>query len=140
MPHITVEYSANLEADLSPRRLVDALHRAALETGVFPVGGLRTRAERRDIYAVADGDPDNAFVAVVARIGQGRDAATRRRVAEALMRVLERETADAFARRGLGLTVEVQEIDGAASLKTNNLHERMARNSEGARLAHKGAA
>ncbi len=136
MPHIIVEYSANLESALSPRLLVDALHRAALETGAFPIGGLRTRAERRDVYAVADGDPDNAFVAVVARIGAGRDASTRRRVAEDLMRALERETATAFVSRGLGLTVEVQEIDGTASLKTNNLHERMARKhaSEDARM------
>lgn len=126
MPHIVIEYSANLEPQVSARRLVDALHEAALATGVFPIGGLRTRAERREIYAVADGDPDNAFVAVIARIGEGRDAQTRKRVAQDLMRVLERETAEAFRTRGLGLTVEVQEIDGAASLKTNNLHERIA--------------
>ena len=126
MPHIVVEYSANLEPAVSPRRLVDALHRAALDTGVFPLGGLRTRAERRDIYAVADGDPDNAFVAVLARIGEGRDADTRRRVAQALMTALEAETAEVFRARGLGLTVEVQEIDATASLKVNNLHERLA--------------
>jgi 5-carboxymethyl-2-hydroxymuconic-semialdehyde dehydrogenase len=83
----------------------------------MPIGGLRTRAERRDIYAVADGDPENAFVAVLVRLGQGRDAETRRRVAEALMTVLEQETAEAFNTRGLGLTVEVQEIDGTASLR-----------------------
>ena len=127
MPHVIVEYSVNLEAQVSPRRLVDGLHAAALATGVFPMGGLRTRAERRDVFAVADGDPDNAFVAVVARIGEGRDAETRKRVAAALMAVLERETAEAFRTRGLGLTVEVQEIDGTASLKTNNLHERLSR-------------
>lgn len=125
MPHIIVEYSANLEDQVSPQRLVDALHSAALGTGVLPVGGLRTRAERRDVYAVADRDPANAFVAVLVRMGQGRDAPTRLRVAETLMAALERETAEAFRMRGLGLTVEVQEIDGAASLKTNNLHERV---------------
>ena len=127
MPHVIVEYSANLERDVSLRRLVDSLHAAALATGVMPIGGLRTRAERRDVYAVADGDPENAFVAVLVRLGQGRDAETRRRVAEALMTVLEQETAEAFNTRGLGLTVEVQEIDGTASLKTNNLHERIQR-------------
>ena len=125
MPHITIEYSANLETDVAPAVLVDALHAAALATGVFPLGGLRTRAERRDVYRIADGDAGNAFVAVVARIGAGRDAATRLRVAEALMRVLEDVTAQAFARRGLAMTVDVEEIDAGASLKTNNLHERM---------------
>ncbi len=123
MPHIIVEYSANLEAALNPGRLVDTLHEAALGTGVMPIGGLRTRAERRDVYRIADGHPDNAFVAVLVRIGQGRDAETRRRIAQTLMQALETETIEIFARRGLGLTVEVQEIDGTASLKTNNLHE-----------------
>ena len=126
MPHITVEYSANLEAHVSPQRLVDALHRAALGTGVFSIGGLRTRGERRDVYVIADGDPENVFVAIIARIGAGRDADTRKRVAAELMRVLEAETANVFRTRGVGLTVEVQEIDPTASLKTNNLHERLA--------------
>ena len=125
MPHVIVEYSANLEAHVSVRRLVDELHRAALATGVFPIGGLRTRAERRDIYAIADGDPDHVFVAVLARIGQGRDAETRRRVAEDLLRVLERETAELFAQRGVALSVDIQELDGAASVKKNNLHQRI---------------
>ena len=125
MPHIVVEYSANLDSHLSMRRLVDQLHATALATGVFPIGGLRTRAERRDIYAIADGNPDHLFVAVVARIGHGRDAETRHRVASELMRTLEKETIEVFRAHGMGLTVEVQEIDPAASLKTNNLHERL---------------
>ena len=132
MPHIIVEYSANLEDLVSPRHLVDAIHEAALATGVFPIGGLRTRAERRDVYAVADGDPENGFVAIIARSGEGRDTETRKRVAAELMRVLERETAEAFRARGLGLTVEVAEIDGTASLKTNNLHERTKRREDAA--------
>ncbi len=127
MPHIMVEYSANLEADLPMRDLVAALHKTALETGVFPIGGLRTRAERRDIYEIADGNPDNTFIAVVARIGAGRDAATRRHVAERLLQTVADATAEIFRRRGLGITVEVAEIDPTASLKLNNLHERMSR-------------
>lgn len=125
MPHIIVEYSANLEPSLSPRRLVDEIHKAALATGVFPLGGLRTRAERRDVYAIADGNPEHGFVAILARIGQGRDAATRHRVASDLLGVLERETAELFQKRGLALSVDIQELDAAASVKTNNLHERL---------------
>jgi len=125
VPHIIVEYSANLEAHVSPQQLVNKLHAAALATGVFPIGGLRTRAERRDVYAIADGNPENLFVAVIARLGEGRDPETRKRVAAELMRVVESETAAIFQHRGIGLTVEVQEIDSTASLKVNNLHERL---------------
>jgi 5-carboxymethyl-2-hydroxymuconate isomerase len=125
MPHITVEYSANLEPEVGIQELLVRLHHEALDTGVFPIGGLRTRAERRDLYVVADGDPRHGFIAVLVRIGEGRPAETRKDVAARLMAVLERETAEAWRSRGLALTVEVQEIDGTASLKTNNLHERL---------------
>ena len=50
MPHVIVEYSANLAAAVEIKSLLAALHEAALETGVFPAGGIRTRAERRDEY------------------------------------------------------------------------------------------
>lgn len=126
MPHITIEYSANLESDVDPARLVTAVHDAALATGIFELGAVRTRAERRDLYAVADRDPGNAFVAVAARIGPGRDAETRRRFAAAILEAVEAETRDAFARRGLALSVEVMEIDDSATLRRNNLHARMA--------------
>lgn len=125
MPHIVIEYSANLEDEVAPMRLVEALHAAALETGAFPLAGVRTRAERRELYRIADGDPDHIFIAVTVRIGEGRDAETRRHVAQALMAVLERETAEIFQRRGLALSLDVSEIDGTASLKTNNLHQRL---------------
>ena len=73
MPHIIVEHSSNLSQHIEIPELLQSLHRAALETGVFPLGGLRTRAARRDDYVIADGHPDNVFIHVVLRIGHGRD-------------------------------------------------------------------
>lgn len=126
MPHVIVEYSANLEEDLSPRALIERIHATVLETGVFPIGGVRTRAERRDVFAIADGDPQNAFCAILIRIGRGRDEATRARVSKAVLATLAEETAVAFAKRGLSLSVEIQEIDEAGAERKNNLHERLA--------------
>ncbi len=125
MPHVIVEYSANLEEDVSPRDLVDRVHATIVESGVFPIGGVRTRAERRDLYAIADGDPANAFCAILIRIGRGRDAETRKRVSQAVLATLAEATADAFKRRGLSLSVEIQEIDEAGAGRKNNLHERL---------------
>ena len=105
MPHLIVEYSANLERDLDIARLVAAIHAAALETGVFPVGGIRTRAERRDIFQVADGHADNGFIHVQARIGAGRTPEVRQKAAEHIFAVLKAQTAKVFANRPLGLSV-----------------------------------
>ena len=125
MPHVIVEYSANLEEDVSARDLVDRIHATVVASGVFPIGGVRTRAERRDVYAIADCDPSNAFCAVLIRIGRGRDEETRKRVSQAVLATLAEATAEAFAKRGLSLSVEIQEIDEAGASRKNNLHERL---------------
>ncbi|MDE2361558.1 MAG: 5-carboxymethyl-2-hydroxymuconate isomerase [Hyphomicrobiales bacterium] len=125
MPHVIVEYSANLEADLDPRKLIGRIHKAVVETGVYPLGGVRVRAARRELCIVADGDPENAFVAVLIRMGQGRDAETRRRVSKDVLAALADETGASFAKRGLSLSVEIQEIDEVGASRKNNLHERL---------------
>ena len=131
MPQLLVEYSANLDRVLDIPRLVAAVHAAALETGVFPVGGIRTRAERRDIYAIADGHPDNGFVHVQARIGTGRTPEVRQKAAEHIFAAVKSETAKAFVSRPLRLTLEIVEIDPVGSLKHNNLHEIVERRRKG---------
>lgn len=125
MPHLTVEYSRNIEDDVAPRDLLARLHETMVATKVFPIGGIRVRAAPRDLYIVADGDPDNAFVAVTLRVGRGRDEATRKRVSQTLMSALAEVTASSFAKRGLSLSVEIQEIDEAGASRKNNLHERL---------------
>ncbi len=127
MPHLIVEYSANLDGDLDIQAVIDALHASALETGVFPIGGVRVRAARRDIYRIADGHPDNAFIHVTARIGAGRAPEVRQKAAEQIFERLKAATGDIFARRSLGLSFEVVEIDPVGTLKHNNLHEAVVR-------------
>ena len=46
MPHFIVEYSSNLDDEIKIQKLLSTLHDATLETGVFPLGGIRFRAIR----------------------------------------------------------------------------------------------
>ena len=48
MPHFTIEYSANLDARTDMTELCEVVRRAAVETGVFPVGGIRRLATRHE--------------------------------------------------------------------------------------------
>jgi 5-carboxymethyl-2-hydroxymuconate isomerase len=125
MPHITVEYSANLEPLLDVMRLLAVVHAAALQTGMVEIGGVRTRAERRDHFIIADGDPANAFVAITARVGVGRDDATRARFAETVFEAATEFLEPIFRITPLAISLEVAEIDPVGSMKRNNLHARM---------------
>ncbi|MCY4565410.1 MAG: 5-carboxymethyl-2-hydroxymuconate Delta-isomerase [Gammaproteobacteria bacterium] len=127
MPHLIVEYSSNLEEQMDLDGLMTRLRDRAVATGVFPLGGIRVRGERRDRYLVADGAPGNGFVHLTARIGHGRDEETRRAAAEALFEVLATHMQAIFDERGLGLSFEMVEVDPVTSLKKNNLHERLGR-------------
>jgi 5-carboxymethyl-2-hydroxymuconate isomerase len=135
MPHVVVEYSANLDSSIDIHKLVRDIHEAVLGSGVFEMGAVRTRAERRDTFIVADGDPENGFVHVELRIAPGRDGPTRKDVARRVLDTLAAATREVFARTGLGLSVEVREIDYTAALRLNNLHERLAAKGKAHRTA-----
>lgn len=124
MPHLIVEYSANIEAEVPPQRLLDEFHRAAIELGIAEPVGVRTRLERREHYRVGNDGKDNAFVHIVARLRQGRSAEQKKAMLEALMAQANKTLAPSFAARGLALTIEVHEIDPEYRVMRNGLRER----------------
>jgi 5-carboxymethyl-2-hydroxymuconate isomerase len=133
MPHVVTEYSANLEGAVDIRALVDDLHATAIASGLFEVGGIRSRAKRREIFQVADGDPANGFVFIMARIAPGRTPEKRKALGEALLATASKRLEPVFASRGLSLAVEIQELDGEYTFRRNNLHERIkAKQAKGA--------
>jgi 5-carboxymethyl-2-hydroxymuconate isomerase len=132
MPHFTVEYSANIEPDVDIAGLVAAVHAAVLETGSFEIGGVRVRAERRDIYKVADGAPDNGFVAILGRIGVGRPAEVRASAAQTIFAAACAYLDPYFAHHPLAISFDLEEIEPVGSLKKNNLHALMTARAQGA--------
>jgi 5-carboxymethyl-2-hydroxymuconate isomerase len=127
MPQITIEYSRNVESRADVRSLLTAVHEAARDTGLFERGfGIRTRAVASDLYLVADQSPDNAFVAVRARIAEGRTTAQREQLADALFAATCAQLAQASAHTPLAISIEVQEIAELGARNLNNLHQRLA--------------
>lgn len=110
MPHIVLEYSANLADAFDVQGAVDGLHAAAIDSGLFDVAAIRTRAVARTQYRIADGDPANGFVHVVSRIRIGRSEEQRSDLGKAFLASLEASLAKAFDNHRLAVTVEMHEI------------------------------
>jgi len=123
MPHLNIEYSANLEDALDVQALVDRIHETALETGIFPLGGVRTRAEARKYYRIANGDPRAGYIHMLVRIGSGRDLEVRRAAGEKLFTALCEFTDQLYRTRPLALSFELHEIPPDMAWRKNNLHE-----------------
>jgi 5-carboxymethyl-2-hydroxymuconate isomerase len=129
MPHFVIEYSANLEPDIDLRAVVDAVHKSAVESGLFKIGGIRVRTLKHEIYKIADGNPEHAFLHVRAAILEGRSVEDRERLGNTTIAAVDALLANARKKRGIALSVEVSEIDRNMSFKKNSLHALLAKGS-----------
>lgn len=125
MPHLTVEYTANLgaQADI-PALLRKANAVLIAQGGVFPIGGIRSRAIRLEDFCVADGTADDAFVHLTLKIGAGRSAEQKQQAGDELFAMVKDHFAGLFASRFLALSLEIQEFSEAGTWKHNNIHGR----------------
>ena len=123
MPHFTIEYSANLDAHLDIAKAIEIIRQAAVETGIFPVGGIRVRAIRCEHYAIGDGNPEFGFLDLVLRLGEGRDLSTRKAAGEHIFRALSAYLDPVFGGCKFALSFDMQINDRETSWKRNNIHQ-----------------
>ena len=136
MPHFTIEYSANLDERVDMGKVVEIVRGAAVETGIFPLGGIRVRAIRCEHYAIADGKPIYGFLDMVLRLGDGRDLATRKRAGEHVFKALSAHLDPVFAQSKFALSFDMQINDKETSWKRNNIHDALkAESAHGPRSA-----
>lgn len=123
MPHFTIEYSANLDGRLDIGAVCEVVRKAAVETGIFPLGGIRVRAIRCEHYAIADARQDYGFLDMILRIGEGRDLGTRQKAGEQIFQALSKHLDPVFAASKFALSFDMQINDKDTSWKRNNIHD-----------------
>jgi 5-carboxymethyl-2-hydroxymuconate isomerase len=145
MPHLVILYTGNLDAETDMtalcRSLADTMLAAHDDAGkpVFPPGGTRVLAYPAAHFAVSDGgaagraaaeaagdsanDKDNyAFVYLNLRMASGRTAATHKRVGDALLMATKAHFQPVFAKRYIGVTLQIDEGNEVFDAKHSNLH------------------
>jgi 5-carboxymethyl-2-hydroxymuconate isomerase len=124
--HIVIEHSSNLRRQLNLPKFVEAIRQAALATGIFPLGGMRTRAYESEPDCGAHCPRDNTFVHLCVRVGQGRDQATCRQACEEIFAAACEQLREVHDRAPLGISVEMQEREADSSLKQGNIRDYVA--------------
>jgi 5-carboxymethyl-2-hydroxymuconate isomerase len=79
MPHFIAECTDNIREQADLPGLFAKVNEALAATGIFPLGGIRSRAHWLDTWQMADGKHDYAFVHMTLKIGAGRSLESRRR-------------------------------------------------------------
>ena len=137
MPHLVILYTGQLDQETDMHALCRTLADTMLrvkdedEKQVFPTGGTRVLAYPAAHYAVADGGTagqaaggsgDYAFVYLNLRMGRGRSETTQQRAGQALIDATREHFADVFAKRHIGITLQVDVGQEVFDAKHSNLH------------------
>jgi 5-carboxymethyl-2-hydroxymuconate isomerase len=119
MPHLTLEYSDNIEVDVQP--LLARLHEEVVAAGAINLKGIKSRAIKHTQYRIADGDPDYAFVHVGLLIREGRPIEVQKDATRRVMNILKEMFGHLFEKRKLSLTVDLKEMRDGIALTEHNI-------------------
>lgn len=104
MPHLIIEYSANACAVDQLRKVVQAAHEVMVQSGLFSLADIKTRAYRAEHFMLGGNGEQGSFMHATVALLEGRSVAQRQALSEAVRDALQRHvTVDQ-------LSVEVREM------------------------------
>ncbi len=110
MPHCILEYSDNVIDEPDLGKLFLEIHVALARTGLFRRGDIKSRAVCCREFAVGDGAPDRAFVAMEVCIFEGRDDGVKAGITAAVLEVLGRHFRRTIADPRCSVTVRLTDM------------------------------
>lgn len=125
MPHFHIDYSPNLEDRLDIAGLCVVLRDAAMETGVFPLAGVRIRATACTHIVMADGNPDHAFLDLSIRLRAGRSDADKTRALDHIFDAAHAYCAEVMTTSSFMLSCEMRDIDADFSRKASSIRDHL---------------
>jgi 5-carboxymethyl-2-hydroxymuconate isomerase len=119
MPHLTLEYTDNIEVEIQP--LLARLHEEVVATGAINLRGIKSRAIQHSQYRIADGNPDYAFVHVGLLIREGRSIEIQKEATRRVMEVLKDTFGYRFEKGYVSLSVDLKEMREGIALTDHNI-------------------
>ena len=125
MPHIHIDYSANLEQIIDFSHFVENLRKEALQIDAFPMAGIRVRAIRVDHYAIADGNPAHGYIDISVRLREGRSFKVKKAAIEQLFDHAKAYLEPMMTEHPIALSAEIRDIDAQLSPKFGTIRDHL---------------
>lgn len=122
MPHFIADYSPNMAQHIDFDALFTAVVNTMVDTGIFPLGGIRCRAIPATHYRIATGDAQFGYVHMTLKMGHGRDDAAKKRAGDAIFATVMDQLADLSNSHLVGISFEIMEMDPVLNYKHNTIH------------------
>lgn len=117
MPHMTLQYTANVTQEMDFPALFLDLHRVVSDVAGIRIGNCKSRAVRLEHFCVGQGDPTGGFVHLDVRFLEGRTLEVKGALGRALLKTLEVAYGPSIDQHDLQITVEIQDIQRGAYFK-----------------------
>ncbi|MGO3739987.1 MAG: 5-carboxymethyl-2-hydroxymuconate Delta-isomerase [Marinomonas foliarum] len=104
MPHCIVEYSQNLEQEVPPADLLEAVKEACITSTLFSVEDIKLRSFPYKSFLTAG--REDAFVHVILRVLSGRTVEQRKQLSHLVLEALTQ-----FSLKDVSFSVEVCEME-----------------------------
>jgi 5-carboxymethyl-2-hydroxymuconate isomerase len=88
MPHLTLEYTRNLQSKIEFKEIFSKIHEEIIGTGEFVPDDIKSRAICINNYFIGDGNPDKGFVHLRISLMDRRDENLKIKLSKALLQVL----------------------------------------------------
>lgn len=116
MPHLVLEYTANLLPDFEPMQALHRMNTVLLASGEFVPDHIKSRAIRLDEYLVGDDEP-GGYMHARLHLLAGRDPKVKGAITEGLVAAL-RSCVSGPAGLPVQITAEALDMDRAAYSKS----------------------
>lgn len=125
MPHIIIDYSANLDTVIDIGALCEHLRQTATGIAAFPLPGIRVRAVAARHYAIADGNPKHGYIDISIRLRGGRAHDVKQDASQRIFDAAHDFIAPVMARQPIALSLEMRDIDPGLSPKTGTIRDHL---------------
>ncbi len=126
MPHITLDYAPRLAQLIDMQGLCDHIRRAAIDTGILPMAGVRVRAFAADYVSIADGNPDHMYLDISVRLRGGRPLEARKAATLQIFDAARAFLAPAMETHPIALSLEMRDIDPELSPKCGTIRDHLS--------------
>lgn len=106
MPNLVMEYSNSVDERINIQGLLEDLHQATMNSGLFERSSVKSRALRYHTWLIGEQEDDVDFIHIQFELLSGRTAEQKRQLTRTLMEVLEQQATDVHS-----LTINVRDMD-----------------------------
>jgi 5-carboxymethyl-2-hydroxymuconate isomerase len=117
MPHLTLEYSANVPPPDDLAAMLHNLHQALHSIGGIRIENCKSRVRVAQEFHIANGEEDGAFLHLDIRFMEGRPTSVKQTIGEEILLILKREFSEAMETLDLQITVEIRDISADCYFK-----------------------